>query len=120
LWDSLFGYASALVKEATGGEVTTLFMKDGKDLYALHNGAEVPVEDFGGAKQSIVGLALRIAFSHVFYGQGLPLLLDEVSSDCSDATASMLAGMLRGVGSQIILVSHRTGDTVNADSIVEL
>jgi ABC-type transport system involved in cytochrome bd biosynthesis fused ATPase/permease subunit len=120
IWENLLGYASDKISEATEDDLTDLRRDLQGNLRGMQGGHDVLVEDLGGAKQSIVGLALRVALSQVFYGQGLPLLLDEVTSDCSDSTAAAMAGMLMGLGVQSICVSHRQGDASNADNIVEI
>ena len=80
----------------------------------MEDDKEVPVKELSGAEKSIVGLCLRLSLARVFYGDSGFTLLDESTSDCREVNAARVAGMLQGLQSQVIMISHRSGDTVNA------
>ena len=120
LWDGLLNYASALTSSATGGVLSGLSRTPSGDFTVVEDGRTVPVTESSGAQRSIMGLALRVALTKVFYGNGLFLMLDEATADASDETAAAVAGMLRSLDMQVVSVSHRTGDVVNAGEIIEL
>jgi DNA repair exonuclease SbcCD ATPase subunit len=108
IWEGLLAYASYLVSSASSGKLNRItrnekgeFMVDG-----------TPALDQGEAMKAVIGLALRVAMARTFQGSGLPLLLDEVSANARDGVAAMTAGMLAGLGNQVIAVTHRSGDAV--------
>ena len=119
MWDGLLNYASHLINTTTNGQLSKVFRTEG-ELMVTEDGDPVPVSELSGAQRNLVGMSLRVSMSRVFYGQGLPLFLDEVTDACDDNMAARIAGMLQGLGSQIIMVSHRTGDAVNAGSLISL
>lgn len=120
IWGGLLNYASALVSNTTGGTLSNLSRSNSGEFSVEENGKQMSVDDSSGAQRSIMGLALRIALSKIFFGKDLPLILDEVSSDASDETAAAIAGMLQSLNIQIINVSHRKGDVANSGAVVEL
>lgn len=119
LWENLLLCSSALVSAATGGVLLALARNPSGDFTTQEAGQTVPVSELSGAQRSIVGLALRASLTRVFYGTGLPMLLDEATADCRDDLAAAVAGMLASLNCQVIAVSHRTGDVAQG-SVVEL
>jgi DNA repair exonuclease SbcCD ATPase subunit len=119
-WAALTNYAGHLINSTTEGLMHTLSRSDSGDFYVIENGQQVPVEELSGARKSIVGLCLRLSLAHLFYGTGGFVLLDEVTADCSENNAARIAGMLRGLQSQVIMVTHRQGDAVNANHSILL
>lgn len=119
-WAALTNYAGHLINSTTEGLMHTLNRSDSGDFYILENGQTVPVEELSGARKSIVGLCLRLSLAHLFYGTGGFVLLDEVTADCSENNAARIAGMLRGLQSQVIMVTHHQGDAVNANHSILL
>lgn len=119
LWDGLFHFASHLLASTTGGQITRVYRLDG-EITVDEAGIAVPVSELSGFQRSLVGLALRIGMSRVFYGGDLPLLLDEPTADASEENAARVAGMLQGLRSQVIIVSHRLGDSANAENFIQL
>lgn len=120
IWGGLLHYASALISNTTGGELTDLNRSTGGDFTINENGRSIPVTESSGAQRSIIGMSLRAALSKIFYGDGLVLILDEVTADCSEETAAAVAGMLASLNMQVVTVSHRVGDSVNSGTILEL
>lgn len=100
--------------------MTSLSRSDSGDFTIVENDQLVPIEELSGARKSIVGLCLRLSLAHLFYGTGGFVLLDEVTADCSEGNAARIAGMLRGLQSQVIMVTHRQGDAVNANHSILL
>lgn len=120
LWDGLLNYSSALISNTTGGVLSGLD-RDAKGEFTIKElGREIPVTEASGAQRSIIGLALRVALTKVFYGDKLLLLLDEATADASDETAAAIAGMLSSLNMQVVTVTHRSGDAVNAGTILEI
>jgi hypothetical protein len=103
VWDGLLDYATHLAAQAAPDPMGRL----GRSAKGEFMAGGVPVSDFGGAMQSVVGLALRLSMARVFYGGGLVQLLDECTDSCDNATAAAMAGMLLGTGNQVINVTHR-------------
>jgi exonuclease SbcC len=120
IWDGLLQYASSLVSNTTGGVLTDLDRSSGGEFLLKEDGRQIPVSEASGAQRSIVGLALRAAMTKVFYGDNLFLLLDEVTADASDETAAAIAGMLSSLNMQVVTVTHRTGEAVNAGTVIEV
>ena len=129
LWDGLLDLASALAASATEGRVRT----DGRDgqLGSLgrradgkftveEGGRRMPVSELGGAMRSVVSLCLKVALAKTFYGDGLPLLLDEAAEGASAETAAAIAGLLSSVGMQVIAVSHQEAEAVFAGNVIEI
>jgi energy-coupling factor transporter ATP-binding protein EcfA2 len=56
----------------------------------------------------------------LFYGTGGFTLLDEVTADCSEYNAARVAGMLKGLQTQVIMVTHRQSDAMNANNSIFL
>jgi DNA repair exonuclease SbcCD ATPase subunit len=119
MWDGLLNYASHLINTTTNGQLSKVFRTDG-ELMVEEESETVAVSELSGYQRSLVGLALRIAMSRVFYGGDLPLFLDEPTADASNENAARIAGMLQGLGSQVIFVSHRDGDSANAATILRI
>lgn len=119
LWQGLLSYASYLVNLTTEGILTRVFRLD-SELVVEEAGEVVPVSELSGAQRSVVGACIRIAMSRVFYGGDLFLLLDEASESMDDDMAARFTGMLRALETQVVLVTHRTGDAVNADTTIQL
>jgi DNA repair exonuclease SbcCD ATPase subunit len=119
LWDNMLAYASHLISTTTSGELSRVYREDG-ELMVDEQGDSVAVTELSGYQRSLVGLALRIAMSRVFYGDEHMLLLDEPTADASSENAARIAGMLQSLGSQVIYVTHREGDAVNADVVIAL
>jgi len=114
-WAALTNYASHLINSVTDGLINNLSRSASGDFYVLEGGQPAPVEELSGARKSIVGLCLRLSLAHLFYGVGGFVLLDEVTADCSENNAAKVAGMLRGLQSQVIMVTHRQSDATNAN-----
>lgn len=120
IWVNLLNFASSLIASATSGNVSKVERAADGSFIAYEGEVKVPVSELGGAYRSIVGLALRIALSHTFFGPNLPLLLDEPTADARDDTAAAIAGMLLSLGGQVISVTHRQGEAANAGSVIAL
>jgi DNA repair exonuclease SbcCD ATPase subunit len=119
-WSSLTNYASHLISFVTDGFIHGLNRSDAGDFFIVEGGQLAPVEELSGARKSIVGLCLRLSLAHLFYGTGGFTLLDEVTADCSENNAARVAGMLRGLQTQVIMVTHRDSDAVNANHSIFL
>lgn len=118
LWENLTNYASALLDTVSQGTLTNLTRKSDGDFWVDEGEVGVPVAELSGAQRTMVGLCLRIALTKVFYGDGLVLLLDEVTDSMSDTNAAAVASLLSGVGMQVIMVSHRSGDATNCANVI--
>lgn len=120
-WDSLLYQASYLIESTTEGLLSNLTRTSSGEFYICEADRIVPVDELSGARKSIVSVCLRVALSNTFYGNKGFTLLDEVTADCTDENAARVAGMLKGLNStQVIMVSHRQGDAMNADLIISL
>lgn len=117
LWDNMLAYASHLISSTTDGLLAQVFREEG-ELFVVEEGYKMAVSELSGFQRSLVGLAIRIAMSRAFYGEDHFLLLDEPTSDANDENAARIAGMLQGLGSQVIYVTHREGDSVNAGTVI--
>lgn len=119
-WNALIQYASSLVSTASEGSITQLVRSNTGEFSVTESGYETPVDELSGAQKSIVGLSLRLSLAHSFYGDQGFVLLDEVTADCSETTAAQIAGMLRSLNSQVIMVTHRQSDALNANHSIVL
>jgi DNA repair exonuclease SbcCD ATPase subunit len=120
IWEDLLAYASSLVSSTTEGRLSGLSRSTRGEFTVEEWDKTIPVTEASGAQKSIIGLAVRAAMAKTFYGKGLFLLLDEVSSDASDVNAAAIAGMLKGLDMQVISVTHRQGEASNAGTIINL
>jgi DNA repair exonuclease SbcCD ATPase subunit len=119
-WGRITDLTSGYASQVTDGLIRNL-MRDDDGGFTVEEGEhKVPVNELSGGRQSVVGLALRVALGRTFFGEGSFILLDEPTSDCSENLAASVAGMLQGLGTQVIVVSHRQGDTVNATNVIIL
>lgn len=117
-WDGLIQYTSQLLESTTEGLMQGLRRDSRGDFYLEEAGKDVPVDELSGARKSIVGICLRLGLSNVFFGPQGFTLLDEPTADCTDANAALVAGLLRSLPQQVIMVSHRLGDAANADNVI--
>lgn len=108
IWEGLLAYASHLIGLASSGSLNRI-ERNAKGEFMIDG---TPASDQGEAMKAVIGLSLRVAMARTFQGSGLPLLLDEVSANARDEVAAMTAGMLAGLGNQVISVTHRSGDAV--------
>lgn len=119
LWDGLLSYASHLLSTTTDGVLSKVYREDDA-LWVVENGRPVPVSEQSGFQRSLLGLSLRISLSRVFFGERHVLLLDECTSDANEESAARVAGLLQSLASQVVFISHREGDAVNADHVITL
>ena len=119
-WDSITNYASYLTGLITDGLMTDLRRTAGGEFLINEGELQLPVAELSGARQAIVGLSLRIALAHTFYGDKGFILLDEVTADCTEENAGRVAGVLKSLPSQIVMVTHRQMDAAAADAIISL
>ncbi len=119
-WTSVTSLTSSYVSDITEGLISDLTRDSSGGFTVNEGGFTTPVEELSGARQSIVGLGLRVALGKAFFGNNSFILLDEVTADCSDNNAAAIAGMLQALDSQVLFVTHRTGDAVNATHIISL
>lgn len=119
-WQALTQYTSHLISTTTDGLISDLYRANNGDFYVTEAGQQAPVEELSGARKSIVGLCLRLGLLHLFYGDSGFLLLDEVTANCSEANSARVAGLLRSLKSQVIMVTHRQSDAVNAHHSIVL
>ena len=119
-WDSLIRYSSYLMEATTEGLLTQLSRDESGTFFVQENSRVVPVSELSGARKSIVSICIRIALAKVFFGDHGFTLMDEITADCTDENAARVAGLLQSLKSQTILVTHRTGDLVNASTVIAL
>ena len=119
-WLALTTYVSHLLSSVTDGFLADLRREANGEFYVSEAGRPIPVEEVSGARKTIVGLCLRLGLAHLFYGQEGVVLLDEVTADCSETNSARVAGMLRGLKSQVIMVTHRQADALNAHNTIAL
>jgi len=119
-WLALTTYVSHLLSSVTDGFLADLRREANGEFYVSEAGRPIPVEEVSGARKTIVGLCLRLGLAHLFYGQEGVVLLDEVTADCSEANSARVAGMLRSLKSQVIMVTHRQADALNAHNTIAL
>lgn len=117
--DALFAVASRMLSDTTSGRLSGVIRGEG-GIALIEDGVRVPIDEASGYQQSLAGLCLRLSMARVFFGPGLPALLDEVTADASEGNAARVAGMLAGLGGQVLMVTHRSGDMVNSGQVVEL
>ena len=119
-WGNITNLTGAYTNDITAGLLNSLSRDTSGDFTITEGGNSVPVSELSGGRQSIVGLALRMALGQTFFGGNSFLLLDEISSDLTDENAASVAGFLSGLGTQVIMVSHRSGEASNACNVIVL
>lgn len=119
-WEQVLGYANAFIREATSGSTTGLRRSDNGEFLYQENGSWMPVELASGMQEAILGTGLKIALGASLGSACDFLLFDEVSAAGQDENSLLMTGLLKGVGSQVILISHRAGDAVVADNVIEI
>lgn len=120
IWQQLLGYASEFIRVATQGSTTALQRTSDGDFQYLENDRVFPVELASGMQRAILGTGLKMAMSAALGGPADFLLFDEISASASDENSTLLTQVLAGIGQQVVLISHRQGDTVAADAVIEL
>jgi ABC-type transport system involved in cytochrome bd biosynthesis fused ATPase/permease subunit len=63
---------------------------------------------------------LKLAMGAALGGPVDFMLFDEVSAAGEDENALLLTSLLKGVGAQVILISHRQADCAVADHVIAL
>lgn len=120
VWNSITEITSAYASEITEGLIRDLTRDANGDFYVQEGEYTVPVYELSGAREAIVGLSLRIALGKAFYGDSSFIMLDEVTAACSEVNAANVAGTLQGLGTQVIMISHRGADVANAANVIFL
>lgn len=120
VWEGLTHYASHLASSVTDGKISGLSRSADGEFTVTETVPDMPVDELSGAGQSIVGLCLRIALANTFYGDSGFLLLDEVTADCSEENSARVAGMLQSLKAQVITITHRNSDAMNASNVILL
>lgn len=118
IWGGILNYSSSLISNTTGGKFSNLQRSD-KGVFTLDKHGE-PVDLLYGANESVVAVALTVALSKTFFGNGLFLLLDEPTAYADNTTAAAVAGMLKSLNMQVVIVSHRVGDVNQCDNVIEI
>jgi exonuclease SbcC len=119
-WDTITSLTSAYASDITSGLLSNLIRDDAGDFLVTEGYITVPVSELSGGRQSIIGLALRVALVQTFYGEHGFILLDEVASDLTEENSAAVAGFLAGLNTQVVSVTHRQGEAVNATNIILL
>jgi ABC-type uncharacterized transport system ATPase subunit len=88
--------------------------ESGGNVFYVQGGA-------GGCQLEMLGVAMRLALSNVFYEDDVGfMMLDEASSQMSDDNAINLASMLASTGKQILYVTHRKTEQLSAGNVITL
>lgn len=120
LWDGILSACSEFCMASTNGVITEVTRDEEGNFSYVENGQTFPAEAASGGQQSIMGVGLRLALASLL-PQGCRLVtLDEPTGDLNDEHAAMLTSALAGQGRQVIMVTHREGDEIMADSVVTL
>lgn len=113
LLPSLNKVATYLLQEFSAGKHQWLVIND--DFEVLVDGKRVEV--MNGAGSTVVNLAIRIGLGQVLTNQVFPVLMaDEPDESCDEIRASAIEktlGVLRERMKQIILVTHKTGQSAD-------
>jgi len=120
VWNAITTLTSGYASEITEGLIHSLTRDASGDFYVQEGEHTAPVSELSGAREAIVGLSLRIALGKAFYGDSSFIMLDEVTAACSENNAANVAGTLQGLGTQVILISHRGADVANAANVIFL
>jgi exonuclease SbcC len=119
-WESLLGYASEFVSEATSGDISGIARSESGEFVYVETGQEMPVELASGMQRAILGVAVKLAMSSALGGGFNVLLLDEISAAASDENSLILTDLLARTGQQTFLITHRQADAAAAQSVLEL
>lgn len=119
VWDVITGVSSALINEASNGDITQVINREGDFLY-VENGVEVPAVEASGAQAAFLGTGLRIGLTRALYGRDSLLIFDEPTAACTEDNASALSAMLATSAKQTLLITHRENDQVLAQNVINV
>lgn len=120
MWDSLMQITSEFTSNVTGGYIESISRSNEGDFTFVEEGTSKPILAASGGQKAIAGVGLRVALSSLLPGVTCPVLLDEPSSELNDELAAALAGALRAVDRQVVLVTHREGEAFLSENIITL
>ena len=120
IWQQLLSYTSQFVSEATNGDTTELTRTDEGEFQYRENGRLMPVEMASGMQGAILGVSLKLALGSALGSSSDILLLDEATAGGTDENSLLFTNLLRKYGKQVVLVTHRQADTVEADHVIDL
>lgn len=120
IWASLLSICTEFTAICTDGEVSQVLRDDAGDFSYIEGGEVFPMEAASGGQRSIMGVGLRLALASLL-PQGCKLVtLDEPTSDLTSEKAAMMTAALSGQGRQVIMTTHRDGDEIVADHVIQL
>jgi exonuclease SbcC len=125
IWDVILSTASEIVANATSEMENPIdrVLIDDKGKFMFESGGNVFYVQggAGGCQLEMLGVAMRLALSNVFYEDDVGfMMLDEASSQMSDDNAINLASMLASTGKQILYVTHRKTEQLSAGNVITL
>lgn len=125
IWDVILSTASEIVANATSEMENPIdrVLIDDKGKFMFESGGNVFYVQggAGGCQLEMLGVAMRLALSNVFYEDDVGfMMLDEASSQMSDDNAINLASMLASTDKQILYVTHRKTEQLSADNVITL
>lgn len=120
MWDGLMEITSRFAVNVTDGYMESVSRSGEGDFTFVEDGVSKPILAASGGQKAIAGVGLRVALSSLLPGVTCPVLLDEPSSELNDELAAALAGALRAVDRQVVLVTHREGEAFLAENIITL
>lgn len=120
IWASLLSICTEFTAICTDGEVSQVLRDDAGDFSYIEGGEVFPMEAASGGQRSIMGVGLRLALASLL-PQGCKLVtLDEPTGDLTSEKAAMMTAALSGQGRQVIMTTHRDGDEIVADHVIQL
>lgn len=119
IWDSILSVSTDFTEQATDGRVGGMG-RTGEFTFT-EQGSDEPLPVSGcasGGQKAIMGTGLKLALSK-YVPQGLGfILLDEPTSELNQEHAAMFTGAIKATGVQVVMVSHREADELEADNVV--
>jgi DNA repair exonuclease SbcCD ATPase subunit len=119
-WAGLLALVSEFSSEVTSGTLEEVGRDPDGDFWFREEGHVRPIVAASGGQRSIVGVGLRLALASLLPGGIGFIALDEASADLNNEHASSLAGALRVLERQIIVVTHRESEEFSSDNVVVL
>ena len=119
-WAGVLAIVTEFTAQATAGAISEVGRDQDGDFWFREGEQVMPISAASGGQKSIVGTALRCALPSLLpAGLGF-IALDEPSADLDTTHSAALAGALRAIERQVILITHREGEEYLSDSVVVL
>ena len=120
VWAGVLSYASNFASSCTGGDIQSVNRTDKGVFTYMENGEEFQIAAASGAQSSIMGLGIQLALDQMLPSEFGVIMLDEPTADMTPEVSLAACSMLKSLGNQVIMISHRELDSSVADQCIQL